>query len=373
MDCRINHITLKNFKNYGYLDVEFHPGLNAILGLNGVGKTNLLDAIYYTCLGKSYFSSGDRQVLKKGEDYIRIVSKIEVGERSEKFIAKIQPGKNKELSIDGKKVEKISDHVGRYPVTIVAPDDITLLLEGSEPRRKFLNHNLIQYDTSYALHLIKYNRLLKQRNVLLKSFAERQKWDESLLMSITEQMEEPSLYIKEKREELVKEMIPIFTENYAMISGNRETCEIIYKSQLIDLSFLELMESHMEKDRILQRSTAGIHKDDLQFNMNGELLKPFGSQGQLKSFILSLKLAQYQILKQRSGKTPILILDDVFDKLDGERVSHLLQILHDQEYGQVFLTDKDEEDIPAVLEQISDDYAIFVIDEGSLKYRSQKG
>lgn len=338
-----------------------------------MGKTNLLDAIYYTCLGKSYFSSGDRLVLKKGEEFIRIESHISVADRKEKFIAKIIPGKKKEISIDDKKIERISDHIGRYPVTIVAPDDIQLLLEGSEPRRNFLNHNLIQYDVNYTNHLIKYNRLLKQRNALLKSFAERQTWDGALLNAITEQMEEPTIYIHQKRRALVDELIPFFTDNYALISGERESCDIRYKSSLNEASFSAIMNQSMDKDRVLQRTTDGVHKDDLIFIMNDQLLKPFGSQGQLKSFILSLKLAQYRILKDKSGMTPILLLDDVFDKLDHERVGHLLKILHDQDYGQVFLTDKDEEDIPAVLKQISNDYAIFVIDEGALKYSSQEG
>ena len=371
MDCHVTHISLQNYKNYNRIDVDFCPGVNAILGLNGMGKTNLLDAIYYTCLGKSYFSSGDRLVLKQGEEFIRIKSQISVADRKEKFVAKIIPGKKKEISIDGKKVERISDHIGRYPVTIVAPDDIQLLLEGSEPRRNFLNHNLIQYDVNYTNQLIKYNRLLKQRNALLKSFAERQVWNEELLNAITEQMEEPAIYIHERRHALVDELIPLFIDNYALISGKHESCAIKYKSSLNDATFTSIMNDSKEKDRVLQRTTAGVHKDDLTFIMNDQLLKPFGSQGQLKSFILSLKLAQYRILKDKSGKTPILLLDDVFDKLDHERVGHLLKILHDQDYGQVFLTDKDEEDIPSVLEQISDDYAIFVIDEGALKYSSQ--
>ena len=351
----------------------FHHKLNAILGLNGMGKTNLLDAIYYSCLGKSYFSSGDRQVKQIGKDFFRIESQFLLGENTEKFIAKVIPGNKKDLSIDGKKIEKISDHIGKYPVIIIAPDDIQLLLEGSEPRRNFLNHNLIQYDPHYTTALLKYNRLLKQRNALLKSFIESNTWNPALLDAITEGMVEPSEYLFQKRKEMVDLMKPKFLEIYNLISGDKESCEIRYKSQLSDTPVLELMGQNLEKDRVMVRTTAGIHKDDITFVMNEELLKPFGSQGQLKSFVLSLKLAQYHILREQSGKVPILLLDDVFDKLDKERVSHLLNVLHDDAYGQVFLTDKDENDIPEFLIQISDDYAIFVIDEGSLKYSTKKG
>jgi DNA replication and repair protein RecF len=372
MDCYIESIRLHQYKNYKDEELEFHSKLNAILGLNGMGKTNLLDAVYYSCLGKSYFSSGDRYVKTIGSDFFRIETKFIVNGRHEKLVVKVIPGAKKQLLIDGKKIDKIGDHIGRYPVTIIAPDDIQLLLEGSEARRNFLNHNLIQYDAEYTDVLIIYNRLLKQRNALLKTFTEKQRWDQDLLDAITAGMEAPANYIYKRRLAMVDLLIPKFNEIYKTISGQREDCQIKYKSSLENEGFIKLMGSNREKDRILGRTTSGIHRDDLKFYMNEQQLKPFGSQGQLKSFVLSLKLAQYHILKDQSGKTPILLLDDVFDKLDKKRVGHLLEVLHDESYGQVFLTDKDENDIPEFLRKISDDYAIFVINEGSLKYRSKK-
>ena len=261
---------------------------------------------------------------------------------------------------------------GKYPIVIIAPADIQLLLEGSEPRRNFLNQCLIQFDKDYTEALIKYNKLLKQRNTLLKSFSENKYWDQNLLDSYSEGMAGPASYIYEKRAALAEMISPHFEHMYNRISKNRESCKLKYKSNLADSDFLSLMEKNKEKDRILARTSAGIHKDDIKFIMNDVQLKPFGSQGQLKSFILALKLAQYHILKDQSKLTPILILDDLFDKLDKHRVADLLSILHDEAYGQVFLTDKDENDIPQFLEQISDDYAIFVIHEGSLKYSKEK-
>lgn len=368
MSYSLTKMKLTNYKNYENLEISFHQKLNAILGLNGMGKTNILDAIYYSCIGKSYFSSGDRNVVKHHSDFIRIESYFDINDTEEIFIAKVIPAKSKELIINGKKINRISEYVGRHPVVIIAPSDIQLLLEGSEERRKYLNQTIMQYDRKYAECLLEYNRLLKQRNALLKKLADEKKWDRTLLEILTERMNTPARYVYNKRLEVINKKASIFENLYAKISGSHESCTINYKSHLSQNDLIPLHQESLEKDRILARTTRGVHKDDILFYMNDELLKPFGSQGQLKSFILALKLTQYQILKENNNHKPILLLDDLFDKLDKLRVEKILEILHEDIYGQVFITDKDEEDIPTFLEKISSDYYIFAINEGALKY-----
>ncbi len=368
----IENIKLTHFKNYNALDLEFHSKWNAFLGYNGMGKTNLLDAIYYSCLGKSYFSSGDKDVIKHQSGFFRIETGFHVNGVKERFINKTIPGSLKEISIDGKKIPSISHHVGRYPCIVVAPNDIHILLEGSEDRRNFLNQSLIQCDKMYIENLLQYNKVLRQRNSLLKSFLEGQKFDRTLLEGISRQLFKPAQYIFEKRKQLVTDISPLFSDLYQKISGGQEVCSISYHSNLLESDFVSLLDKNLEKDRILGRTTKGIHKDDLGFIMDGESLKVYGSQGQLKSFVLALKLSQFYKLKDSTGKRPILLLDDLFDKLDEKRVAFLLEILHNEDFGQVFITDKDRSTIPLLLDKISTKYRIFAIHEGTLEYSKEK-
>ncbi len=368
----IEKIKLTHFKNYASIELEFHSKWNAILGYNGMGKTNLLDAIYYTCLGKSYFSSGDKNVVNHQSEFFRIETGIHINGVKEKFINKTIPGSMKEISIDGKKIPNISHHVGRYPCIVVAPNDIHILLEGSEDRRNFLNQSLIQCDKLYIENLIYYNKVLRQRNALLKSFLDGQRFDKTLLEGISRQLLEPAQYIFEKRKHLVSEISPMFSDIYQKIAGGQEICSISYNSNLLESDYSMLLEKHQEKDRILGRTTTGIHKDDMHFIMNDESLKTYGSQGQLKSFVLALKLSQFYKLKEATGKSPILLLDDLFDKLDEKRVAYLLEILHSDDFGQVFITDKDRSTIPLLLDEISTKYRIFAIHEGTLEHSEEK-
>lgn len=365
-------IEITNFKSHQHTLVNFNPKLNAILGLNGVGKTNLLDAIYYSCLGKSYFSSGDRSVIRHKTKFFRIHSAFQKGNYVENFVAKVIPGKKKDLEIDGKIIQKLSDHIGRFPCIIIAPLDIQLLLEGSAERRKFLNNTLIQHDEQYILHSIKYNRLLKQRNALLKSFHDKRYFDDILLNSLSAGMFESADYIFESRKNLIESISPLFSDLYNEISGRKEKCEIVFKSHLSGENLKFLFKENTEKDRILARTTCGVHKDDLQFLMNKAAIKPYGSQGQLKSFVLALKLAQYHYLKEKLQIKPLLLLDDLFDKLDALRVKNLLAILHKDDYGQVFITDKDKNIISELLEQISEDYTIFALNEDTPEYSEEE-
>jgi DNA replication and repair protein RecF len=362
----INALKLTQFRNYEAGNLVFHNKFNAFVGLNGMGKTNILDALYYLCLGKSYFSSGDRMVIMQSKDFFRIEGTFDTNTDMEKVVIKSQSGNRKDIEVSGKKVDRIGDHVGKFLCVMIAPADIQLMLEGSEERRNFLNNTIVQTDRSYLDDLMLYSNLLKRRNALLKSFVDQRYFDPLLLESVSAGMYAPAQRIFEKRKAQVVQMQDIFTETYAEISGQRESCNITYESQL-DVEDLEsLMKKSLDKDRILARTSFGIHKDDLIFTMNGEPLKHFASQGQLKSFILSLKLTQYKLLETNSGKKPVLLLDDIFDKLDPSRVKHLLSLLLDNNFGQVFITDTNEDRMVKVLEEIDTEYSIFTVDCGTI-------
>lgn len=331
-----------------------------------MGKTNILDALYYLCLGKSYFSSGDRMVIMQSKDFFRIEGTFDTNTDMERVVIKSQSGNRKDIEVSGKKVDRIGDHVGKFLCVMIAPADIQLMLEGSEERRNFLNNTIVQTDRNYLDDLMLYSNLLKRRNALLKSFVDQRYFDPLLLESVSAGMYAPAHRIFEKRKAQVVQMQDIFTETYAEISGQRESCSITYESQLDGEDLASLMKKSLDKDRILARTSFGIHKDDLIFTMNGEPLKHFASQGQLKSFVLSLKLTQYKLLETNSGKKPVLLLDDIFDKLDPSRVKHLLSLLLDNNFGQVFITDTNEDRMVKVLNEIDTEYSIFTVDCGTI-------
>jgi DNA replication and repair protein RecF len=325
-----------------------------------MGKTNLLDAIYYSCIGKSYFSSRDKNVANKISDFFRIQSTFDIHE----VLIKVKPGKLKSIEVDDVKLEKISDHIGTLPVVMIAPIDIQILLEGSEPRRHFMNNTIGQYSKEYINHLFTYNRLLKQRNALLKLFQEKKYFDPSLLEAISIKMIEPAGIIHNYREEFINKLIPIFNQVYHEISGGSEEAIIKYKSPLMSDSFENILKNNIEKDRILARTSAGIHKDDIEFILNDDHLKTFASQGQLKSFVLALKLAQYQILNEIRGIKPILLLDDLFDKLDKNRVTYLLELLIKEPYCQVLISDTSKSRVSDILNSMNVAHQVIEVNQG---------
>lgn len=359
----LSSISLKNYKNHAQQVFQLHPKINLIVGLNGVGKTNLLDAIYYSGIGKSYFSSSDRHIIMKGEGFMRIESLYidDNGDKNKVTIVSAND-KKKAISLDGKKYKRISDHIGKYPCVMISPTDVQELLDTSEARRRFLDQSIVQYDRTYLRHLQEYNRLLKQRNSLLKQFAESKSWNDILLLSITEKMMMPAEYIHNSRKDFVGSITPLFSETYSIISEERECAAIRYESSLAELPLLQSMKNSLEKDKILQRTTQGIHKDNIRFLMNDDDLKIYASQGQLKSFVMALKLSQYQIIQNAHNNSPILLLDDIFDKLDQSRVKHILDILIHQDYGQVFISDTNLYRVENILQILETNYHKFVID-----------
>ena len=359
-------LKLTNFRNYGFQEMKFSPRLNLIAGLNGMGKTNLLDAVYYLCMGKSHFTGTDRNVVRQGEDFFRLEGHFHLNEKEEKIVAKVQPGKLKVFERNSSPYDRLADHVGLLPVVFKAPDDTALALDGSEERRRFLDNTLCQTDQPYLHHLLQYNKVLQNRNALLKQFAEQRYSDPELLEVYDRQMVEPASYIFDKRKGFVAALEPVFNNFYKAICNGKEDVKCIYRSQLFENQLNELLITAREKDRILQRTTAGIHKDDLQFRLDGRPLKSFASQGQLKSFVLALKLAQYHCLKIEKRLSPILLLDDLFDKLDDERVKHLLELLVNGDFGQVFITDTHPERSEELAKHFGSDYEKFIIANGSV-------
>jgi DNA replication and repair protein RecF len=361
----VHKLILTNFKNYAFQEFELSQAINCFTGNNGMGKTNILDAIYYLCMSKSYFLASDKNIVRHGEDFFRLVGEFDVDEKQEKIVAKVIPGKRKELERNDKPYQKLSEHIGLLPVVIVTPDDTSIATEGSEVRRRFLDNTLSQLNKRYLEELILYNKVLRQRNAALKSFAENGSYQRDLIKVYDQQLLAPATFIFEQRNTFLKHFIPILKAVHLEISGDTEQVGCVYRSQLNEMSLELLLDQNSEKDRILQRTTCGIHRDDLVFTLAGNPLKRFASQGQLKTFTLALKIAQYQMLKFEKKKPPLLLLDDIFDKLDAQRVKFLLQLLIRQDFGQIFITDTHPDRVTQIIEKTGADFRKFHISHGT--------
>ncbi len=359
---QVSRLKISNFKNYESQTLDFSPRLNCLTGLNGMGKTNVLDALHFLCLCKSHAGLNDRNLVRHGEDFFRLEAQFKIGQEETKVVAKYQLGGRKEFERNSNAVERLSDHVGQFPVVMIAPEDVSLVQDGSEDRRRFLDTSLSQVSADYLGSLVQYNALLKQRNALLKSFFEQRRFDPVLLESIDRQMPAPAKSLYEQRSQFVEQFLPYFADYYSAISGSREEVDISYQSDLRKAGLDELFREGLEKDRALQRSTAGPHRDDLLLFMDGFPLKRFASQGQLKSYLLALRLAQYEVLRQQIGQTPILLLDDIFDKLDETRVRQLVGLLIERDFGQVFITDTQRARIESVVSSFDGAYKLFEIE-----------
>jgi DNA replication and repair protein RecF len=479
----LDTIKLTNFKNYESANLVFSPELNAFVGLNGTGKTNLLDAIYYACMCKSYFLPLDSDVILRGADFLRLDATFQKEGKRERIVAKVQARKRKIFERNDVAYAALSDHIGLLPVVMIAPDDTDLIKEGSEERRRFVDNALSQLDNLYLRHLMFYNKIVEQRNAALKKWGENEpkngdrhvytegssqsNW-QHLIETYDSQLVPSASYIFDRRQDFIKDFEPIFNFFYKKITDERETVAIVYESQLLTDNFPNLLLKNREKDRFLQRTSAGIHKDNLSFEMNGKPIRKFGSQGQLKSFVIALKLAQYEILRLKNstfkinldadldsktadskansdlnlknnldlnssleledkldinselktnlspenqaknkaewdlnnelnseneleirtefevnvavelaGKLkknaeeiknkPLLLLDDIFDKLDEQRVQNLLQLIVSQQFGQIFITDTHIERIEKLGADLGIHFKKFEIDNATIK------
>lgn len=361
---KLIRFSLTNFKNYEHQIIECDSKWNCFVGNNGMGKTNLLEAIYYLAVGKSYLGLSDQYLVKRNNTFFRLDSLFEIDEKKVRIVAKIIPRTKKELERDSVPYSRISDHLGLIPIVFIAPDDTYLIKEGSEVRRKFLDNTISQIDKVYLKSLINYNKTLKQRNALLKQFGANNTFNTTLLHTYNEQMLAPAQYIHKQRKAFLTHFKPLLSYFVQVLSEEKETVDCIYQSQMEQQTLQSLLLENQEKDRILQRTTVGIHKDDLSFKLEELALKRFGSQGQLKTFVLALKLAQYELLKQQSGQMPILLLDDIFDKLDQNRVASLLGILRQDTFGQVFISDTHSNRISQILEDFGATYRKYQINSG---------
>lgn len=360
----LTRLKLTQFKNYEFQSLDLSPRLNCFTGLNGAGKTNLLDAVHYLCLCKSHTGLPDRSLVRHGGDFFRLEGRFVREESPETVVIKLQPGQRKDIERNGLLFERQADFIGQYPVVMVAPDDISLVQEGSEERRRFLDATLSQIFPEYLHRLIAYNALLKQRNALLKTFAEVRRFDATLLESIDRQMIAPAGLLFDKRQAFVAELAPLFQDFYAAISGSREQVGMAYDTDVQPGRFAEQLGGALEKDRVLQRSTFGPHRDDIQLFMDGQPVKKFASQGQLKSFLLALRLAQYEMLRREKQLAPLLLLDDIFDKLDALRVRQLIELLLSRDFGQIFITDTQRERMEAIMQSFGTEYLLFSVDQG---------
>lgn len=355
----LRHLSLVNYKNFDSKTLDFDPVINCLVGDNGVGKTNVLDAIYLLCFGKSYFNPVSTQNIKHGTDFFVVEGEFEKHNRTEKILCSFKKGTKKVIKRNGKAYEKFSEHIGFLPLVIISPSDRDLILEGSETRRKFMDGVISQSDKVYLQNLIKYNKVVSQRNSLLKYFAANHNFDPDTLDIYNEQMNSLGTAIHQKRVEFIAAFLPIFKEQYQHISEKDEQIDLTYESQLGDETLLNLLARNIEKDRALQYTSVGIHKDDLSFTIAGHPIKKFGSQGQQKSFLIALKLAQFHFIKELANTTPILLLDDIFDKLDENRVSHIVGLVKDDNFGQIFISDTHADRTEDVVKNIHQSYKIF--------------
>ncbi|WP_435413788.1 DNA replication/repair protein RecF [Psychroserpens mesophilus] len=355
----LKSLSLVNYKNFESQDFEFDTKINCFVGFNGVGKTNVLDAIYHLSLGKSYFNPVATQNINHDADFFVIDGIFDKHERTEKIIVSLKRGQKKMIKRNGKAYEKFSDHIGFIPLVIISPADRDLIIEGSDTRRKFIDSVISQSNKVYLNHLINYNKVLSQRNALLKYFALNNTFNQQTLEVYNEQLHTYGSEIFKIRHEFLEAFIPIFKKRYEAISNNNESVNLIYKSDLYEDDLSSLLLQRINKDKALQYTSVGIHKDDLSFQIETHPIKKFGSQGQQKSFLIALKLAQFDFVKQQSGVTPLLLLDDIFDKLDEQRVAQIIGLVDNEDFGQLFISDTHAERTENVVKQIHQSYKIF--------------
>jgi len=363
---QLKMLQLINFKNYAEARVNFSSKINVLVGKNGSGKTNLLDAIHYLALTKSAVSGLDNYCIRHGEQQFFLRGVFDLPDGRKEITSAFQVGSKKIFKDGFKEYQKLSDHVGRYPVVLIAPDDTDLVKEGSESRRKFFDSIISQLDRRYLEALIQYNQVLRQRNGLLKMFSDSNNFDPAALETYDDMLVNAGNLVFERRKVFVKEYAPVFQKFYNVIVADEEAA-VFYNSELSGVSFKDGLRQSRSRDLFLQRTSFGIHKDDYVFTLGPGDLKRLGSQGQQKSFIIALKLAQFEVIKQHKGFKPILLLDDIFDKLDDFRIERLLELIKNDELGQLFITDARPDRTAALLKHINVASSVFNVAEGILQ------
>ena len=362
----IQELSIVNFKNIEHAEFKFTEGLNCFIGNNGAGKTNLMDAIYYLSFCKSFLNPVDAQNIRFDQDFFMIQGKYERLDSDEIVYCGLKRNQKKIVKRNQKEYKKLSEHIGLLPLIIVTPSDTNLITGGSEERRRFVDAVISQYDAVYLESLIRYNRALQQRNNLLKQFALRNTFQQETIEVWDDQLVKYGKQISEVRKVFIQKLQPIFQKYYELISGGKEVVGLKLQSELIENDFEHLLKQSVGKDRMLQYTTCGIHKDDFEFELSGNPIKRFGSQGQKKTYLVALKLAQFDFMKEISGLTPILLLDDIFDKLDKNRVEEIVKLVADDHFGQIFITDTNREHLDQMISCLETESSIFTISDGTV-------
>lgn len=356
----LEKIAISNFRNIEFQELEFSPNINCISGNNGEGKTNLLDAIYYLSMTKSAFSSGDRYNFRHGQNTFSMCGTYRMNSPLvSRFAIKVTPGEKK-LKRDDNAYARISEHIGVLPIVMVSPADTVLVSESGEERRRFINAVLSQIDRGYLSDIQQYNRLLLQRNTMLKEIT----FAPDLMAVLDERLSALAAPVHEARKAFATSLEPIVNEYYARISGGAEKVGIRYVSDLDKAPLSELLSASFEKDTLFKYTTVGIQRDDFVFEMDGHPIRRYGSQGQQKSFLVALKFAQYDIMKRSYGFAPTLLLDDVFDKLDPLRIANLLAMVSSEDFGQIFITDCNKVRLRGIVDALTTDRKYFETQNG---------
>ncbi|QCX38292.1 DNA replication/repair protein RecF [Aureibaculum algae] len=355
----LKKISLVNYKNFEAEAFEFNTKINCFVGYNGVGKTNVLDAIYHLAFTKGYFNSIASQNIQHEKEFFVVEGLFNLDEREELINCSFKKGQKKVVKRNGKDYEKLSEHIGLIPVVIISPNDTNLISEGSDVRRKFMDSVIAQSDKNYLQDLISYNKVLSQRNALLKYFASNHTFDALNIDVYNKQLIDFGDRIYKKRKSFAEDFAPILERRHKHISSEGENVSFKYKSQLEKTDFEELLKKSLEKDRVLQYTSVGIQRDDLLYSIEEYPIKKFGSQGQQKTYLIALKLAEFDFIQMQSKKTPILLLDDIFDKLDENRVSKIVDLVNDDNFGQIFITDTHAERTENVIKKTNQPYKMF--------------
>ena len=362
----LKKISVLNYKNIAQAELEFSPKMNCFIGHNGVGKTNLLDAVYFLSFCKSATNAVDSQDIRHGEEFFMLQGEYErENGEPEVVYCGLKRRQKKSFKRNKKEYKRLSEHIGLIPLVLVTPADAALIAGGSEERRRFMDMVIVQYDHEYLEALTRYNKALQQRNVLLKQEEEP---DEELMRVWEEIMAQEGTTIYEKRKAYVEEFIPVFQDFYSRISQGKEEVGLQYVSHGQRGDLLEVIRRDRAKDRVMGYSLHGIHKDDLEMTLGGFPIKREGSQGQNKTYLIALKLAQFDFLRRTGSRTvPLLLLDDIFDKLDADRVEQIVKLVSGEQFGQIFVTDTNRDHLDRILEKMDNDYKLFYVEKGEVK------
>jgi len=357
----LKELSLTNYKNFESLKFSFDTKIICFVGLNGVGKTNILDSIYHLSYTKSYFNPIPSQNIKHGETFFFISGRYMIHDKEENILVSLKKGDKKIIKRNNKLYKKFSDHIGKIPLVLISPDDRNLIIEGSETRRKFIDGIISQTDKEYLNNLINYNKTLKQRNALLKMFYDNSESIRKTIDIYDRQLSSDAQKIYDKRREFLNEFIPIFKSRYKELSNDKENVEIKHSSDISpDQNLYKLLKNSLEKDLRFQYTTKGIHKDDLNLSLDNFPIKKYGSQGQQKTFLIAMKLAQFDYLSKLDSK-PILLLDDIFDKLDDARVKQIINLVNQEKFNQIFISDTNKTRSENIIKKVNKSYKIFEI------------